>query len=140
MSAEYVRQGRIQATSLLKEGEELTQAMIDREARSLYEMDQRRDIAQLMALRGESPEEMPVEDDGGFTVKVNNQIITRTMVSEMVAEYGKEETEQFLKNNKGLSNNQIQALLGVDMSQSQPTQEEMITEPGLINPFRQERN
>ena len=95
MSAEYVRQGRIQATSLLKEGEELTQAMIDREARSLYEMDQRRDIAQLAALRGESPEEMPVEDDGGFTVKVNNQIITRTMVSEMVAEYGKEGTSSF---------------------------------------------
>jgi trans-aconitate methyltransferase len=136
MSSEYVRQGRIQAASLLKEGEELTQAMIDREARSLYQMDQRRDIAQLAALRDKSPKEMPAEGDGGFSVKINDQIVTRTMVTDMVSEFGKEETKKFLKDDKGLTNNQIQALLGVDMSESQPTQEEMITEPGLINPFR----
>lgn len=58
------------------------------------------------------------------------------MVTDMVSEFGKEETKKFLKDDKGLTNNQIQALLGVDMSESQPTQEEMITEPGLINPFR----
>lgn len=135
MSSEYVRQGRIQAASLLKKDEELTQAMIDREARSLYEMDQRRAISQLAALRGESPEETPIEDDGGFSVKVNGKVTTRFMVQEAVEQQGLEKTKQKLKDS-GLNSQQIDSLLGVNMSESQPTQEEMITEPGLVNPFR----
>lgn len=136
MTSKYFSQGRIQAQSMLKKGEQLTLQMINDAALSLYEADQQNLRSQLSALRGESPEERPIEDDGGFSVKVNDQVVTRTMVSDMVSEFGKEETRQFLKDEKGLSNNQIQALLGVDMTQSQPTQEEMITEPGLINPFR----
>ena len=119
MSSEYVRQGRIQAASLLKEGEELTQAMIDREARSLYEMDQRRAISQLAALRGESPEEVPVENAESVITqamsanpgKTRDQVVSRLKAKGLIPEDYVEEKET-------------------------KTQEEMITEPGLINPFR----
>lgn len=135
MGSDYLTQGRILANSLLQEGEELTQADVERAARSLYQRDQQKYRSQLTALRGESAEEMPMEDDGGFSVKVNGKVTTRAMVQESVEMQGVEKTKRLLKN-EGLNNQQINSLLGMDMSQSQPTQEEMITEPGLINPFR----
>lgn len=135
MGSDYLTQGRILANSLLQEGEELTQADVERAARSLYQRDQQKYRSQLTALRGESAEEMPMEDDGGFSVKVNGKVTTRAMVQESVEMQGVEKTKRLLKN-EGLNDQQINSLLGMDMSQSQPTQEEMITEPGLINPFR----
>lgn len=135
MGSDYLTQGRILANSLLQEGEELTQADVERAARSLYQRDQQKYRSQLTALRGESTEEMPMEDDGGFSVKVNGKVTTRAMVQESVEMQGVEKTKRLLKN-EGLNDQQINSLLGMDMSQSQPTQEEMITEPGLINPFR----
>ncbi len=135
MGSDYLTQGRILANSLLQEGEELTQADVERAARSLYQRDQQKYRSQLTSLRGESAEEMPMEDDGGFSVKVNGKVTTRAMVQESVEMQGVEKTKSLLKN-EGLNDQQINSLLGMDMSQSQPTQEEMITEPGLINPFR----
>jgi len=119
MSSEYVRQGRIQAASLLKKDEELTQAMIDQEARSLYQMDQRRAISQLAALRGESPEEMPIENA--------ESVITQAMS----ANPGKTRDQV-------VSRLKAKGLIPGDYVEEKEikTQEEMITEPGLINPFR----
>ena len=57
------------------------------------------------------------------------------MVQEAVALQGLEKTTRKLKD-KGLNDQQIKALLGEDMSESAPTQEELITQSGLINPQR----
>lgn len=79
------------------------------------------------------------QDDGGFTVKASDgSVITRNQALDYVRRGGREKAVEYLQT-KGLSEGQINALLDGDMSVSEPrrpTQEEMITEPGLINPQR----
>ena len=134
MDNSYIREARIYESALLKKGEELSQARVEARADQMYQRDRRGYIEQLATLEGKTREETE-EDDGGFSVKVNGQVTTRAMVQEAVALQGLEKTKSKLKN-KGLNDQQIRALLGEDMSQSAPTQEELITRSGLINPQR----
>lgn len=134
MDNSYIREARIYESALLKKGEELSQARVEARADQMYQRDRRGYIEQLATLEGKTREETE-EDDGGFSVKVNGQVTTRAMVQEAVALQGLEKTKSKLKS-KGLNDQQIRALLGEDMSQSAPTQEELITRSGLINPQR----
>jgi hypothetical protein len=119
----------------LKKGEELSEARVEARANQMYQRDRRGYIEQLATLEGKTREEAEIKDDGGFSVKVNGQVTTRTMVQEAVALQGLEKTKTKLKD-KGLNDQQIKSLLGEDMSESAPTQEELITRSGLINPQR----
>ena len=134
MDNSYIREARIYESALLKKGEELSQARVEARADQMYQRDRRGYIEQLATLEGKTREETE-EDDGGFSVKVNGQVTTRAMVQEAVALQGVEKIKSKLKS-KGLNEQQIRALLGEDMSQSAPTQEELITRSGLINPQR----
>ncbi len=135
MDNSYIREARIYESALLKKGEELSEARVEARADQMYQRDRKGHIEQLAALEGKTREEAEIKDDGGFSVKVNGQVTTRTMVQEAVALQGLEKTKRKLKD-KGLNDQQIKSLLGEDMSESAPTQEELITRSGLINPER----
>jgi hypothetical protein len=135
MDNSYIREARIYESALLKKGEELSEARVEARANQMYQRDRGGYIEQLAALEGKTREEAEIKDDGGFSVKVNGQVTTRTMVQEAVALQGLEKTKTKLKD-KGLNDQQIRSLLGEDMSESAPTQEELITRSGLINPQR----
>ncbi len=135
MDNSYIREARIYESALLKKGEELSETRVEARANQMYQREIRGYIEQLAALEGKTREETEIKDDGGFSVKVNGQVTTRTMVQEAVALQGLEKTKRKLKD-KGLNDQQIKSLLGEDMSESAPTQEELITRSGLINPQR----
>ena len=135
MTSDYLTQGRIYASSLLGNKEQLTPEMINQAANLLYQRDRQSVIAQLKALQGDSVDEGTLTNDGGFSVNVGGIVTTRTMVQESIEQQGVEATKSLLTG-IGLNDDQIKALMGVDMSESAPTQEELITRSGLINPQR----
>ena len=135
MTSDYLTQGRIYASSLLGKKEQLTPEMINQAANLLYQRDRQSAISQLEALQGESVDEGALTNDGGFSVNVGGIVTTRTMVQESIEQQGVEATKSLLTG-IGLNDDQIKALIGVDMSQSAPTQEDLITRSGLINPAR----
>lgn len=118
MGSDYLVQGRILANSLLDEGEVLTQAAVERAARSLYARDQEKYRSQLSSLTGQ--EEEVVEEDP-------ESIISQAMSAN--PDRSRDQVVSKLKE-KGL--------IPQDYTKKEEplTQEEMITKPGLINPFR----
>jgi len=118
MTSDYLTQGRIYAASLLGKKEQLTPEMIKQAANLLYQRDRQSAIAQLKALEGKAmdkPEETPA------------QIIEAAM-----SEYPNKSREDVIKALKSAG------FLPVDFIEEKklPTQEELITQPGLVNPFR----
>lgn len=118
MGSDYLVQGRILANSLLDEGEVLTQAAVERAARSLYARDQEKYRSQLLSLTGK--EEEVVEED------------PESIISQAMSANPDRSREQVINKLKE------RGLIPQDyMEKEEPlTQEEMITKPGLINPFR----
>jgi hypothetical protein len=144
MSSKYINDARIYANSIIKNPEEED---IQRIAAALYARDQEVYRSQLEYLQqgskvtedGDTP-----ADGGGFSVKVNGNVTTRAMVQEAIAAVGEAETRRKLKN-AGLSDGQIQALIGGDFGVGSEemrakTNEELIMEGGGINPYRMQRN
>ena len=118
MTSDYLTQGRIYANSLLGKKEQLTPEMINQAANLLYQRDRQSAIAQLEALEGKAmdePEETPT------------QVIEAAM-----SEYPNKSREDVIKALKA------GGFLPVDFVEEKelPTQEELITQPGLVNPFR----
>ena len=118
MTSDYLTQGRIYADSLLGKKEQLTPEMINQAANLLYQRDRQSAIAQLEALEGKAmdePEETPT------------QVIEAAM-----SEYPNKSREDVIKALKA------GGFLPVDFVEEKelPTQEELITQPGLVNPFR----
>lgn len=118
MGSDYLVQGRILANSLLDEDEVLTQAAVERAARSLYARDQEKYRSQLSSLTGKQEE--VVEED------------PESIISQAMSANPDRSREQVVNKLKE------RGLIPQDyMEKEEPlTQEEMITKPGLINPFR----
>ena len=144
MGSQYIGEARTLANATIKKP---TQEDIERIAEGLYTRDQERYRAQLEYLQqgSEASEEGDTEqDDGGFSVKVNGTVTTRTMVQEAVAKVGEAETRRKLKN-AGLSDGQINVLIGEDFGigseeARSKTNEELIMEGSGINPYRMQQN
>jgi len=118
MTSDYLTQGRIYASSLLGKKEQLTPEMINQAANLLYQRDRQSAISQLEALQGkvmDEPEETP------------SQVIEAAM-----SEYPNKSRGDVIKALKA------GGFLPVDFVEEKelPTQEELITQPGLVNPFR----
>lgn len=90
---------------------------------------------QIRFLTGESEEVPDVpESDGGFSVKApDGNVITRDYA--MRAKKAGRTAKQ-LADATGISLEQAEVLMGRPVQSSKRTQEQMITEPGLINPLR----
>jgi hypothetical protein len=144
MSTKYINDARIYANSIIKNPDDND---IQRIAESFYARDQEVYRSQLEYLQQDSEaieEGDAPADDGGFSVKVNGNVTTRAMVQEAIATVGEAETRRKLKN-AGLSDGQIQALMGGDFGVGSEemrakTNEELIMEGGGINPYRMQRN
>jgi hypothetical protein len=144
MSTKYINDARIYANSIIKNPDDND---IQRIAESFYARDQEVYRSQLEYLQQDSEaieEGDAPADDGGFSVKVNGNVTTRAMVQEAIATVGEAETRRKLKN-AGLSDGQIQALIGGDFGVGSEemrakTNEELIMEGGGINPYRMQRN
>jgi hypothetical protein len=144
MSSKYINDARIYANSIIKNPDDND---IQRIAESFYARDQEVYRSQLEYLQQDSEaieEGDAPADDGGFSVKVNGNVTTRAMVQEAIATVGEAETRRKLKN-AGLSDGQIQALIGGDFGVGSEemrakTNEELIMEGGGINPYRMQQN
>ena len=118
MTADYLTQGRIYAGSLLSKNEQLTPEMINQAANLLYQRDRQSAISQLEALQGKAmdkPEETPTQ-----------------VIEEAMSEYPNKSREDVITALKA------GGFLPVDYVEEKelPTQEELITRSGLVNPFR----
>jgi len=141
MDSRYIEKGRLLAASQLGKKETLTQAKIQQAAELLYNQDIASYRSQLEAL---TAEEQPVDSeegfmpeqktDGGFSVKnAEGKVITREYA--MLAKDKGVSTQQ-LAEAAGITVEQAQVLMGTPVQSRQKTQQDMIQEGGLINPFR----
>lgn len=129
---------RAQARILNPDKDDITQQDLDAAEQNLRATRNKAIANQIASLKPEEEREEPepgTEDDGGFSTKIGNKVTTRKMVSEAVAAQGKENVVRSLQE-AGATDGQIAALLGEDLSERAPTQEELITQSGLINPAR----
>lgn len=141
MDSNYIARARTIAASMLGKKETLTPDMVNRVARELYDQDIATYRAQLDYLTREDQEDgqgsdevFPEGTDGGFSVKnTKGEVITK--------EYAKAAKEkgfspEQLAEAANISLDQARVLMGTPVQSRQKTQEEMIQEGGLINPFR----
>ena len=118
MDSSYIREARIYEAALLKKGEELSEARVEARANQMYQRDRRGYIDQLSSLEGKTREE--VEETPA------------QIIEEAMREYPNKSREEVIQALKS------QGFISQDYTEEKemPSQEELITRSGLINPFR----
>ena len=118
MDNSYIREARIYESALLKKGEELSEARVEARANQMYQRDRRGYIEQLASLEGKTREE--VEETPA------------QIIEEAMREYPNKSREEVIQALKS------QGFISQDYAEEKemPSQEELITRSGLINPFR----
>jgi len=118
--------------AILPTEEDLAQARAELRAERQREVEQQ--IAFLQGIETEKPE-AEMADDGGFSVKTPDGNVITKEYALRAKESGK--TPKQLADATGISLEQAEMLMGRSVQASKgKTQEELITEGGLINPYR----
>lgn len=105
ISTEYYEEARRQLSSR-SDKKDITEDKIEELAESLYNINQKRLIAQLAALTGEEPVE---EED--FSIMVGDNLTTSSMVREAISRKGEKSVVKQLRDN-GVSEEDIESLIG----------------------------